>query len=123
MKTYILSAGVNAAGIEDKEFVKADGSGLVIANTAAASVIGLSNATKTAAQVADGQAKVGVIKKGLVEVPVTTNATYSFGEALELHTDGQTVISGSATLQIGTAAETKTTTTADNSLWVYLAIL
>ena len=116
MKTYILSATVGTGGVSAGEFVKKDGSGGVITNDAAGTGKGLANATKAAAD------KVGVIVEGICQLPKTVNATYNFGDDVELDADGQTVKAGT-TNKVGIAIETKTTTADDNSLWVLIDMI
>lgn len=115
MKTYILSADVGSTGVTGGYFVKQDGSGGVVNNDGAATAIGMANGTKTSGQT------VGVITKGLVEVPTTVAGTYNFGDKVELAADGQTVQAYSTGTIIGTVAETKTTATGDLSLWVLIS--
>lgn len=122
-KSVVISAPVTAtASVAASVFVKQDGSGGVVANDAAATAIGFttSSADNTATPDYLHQAEdVGVVKQGLIRVPATVAAAYEFGDAVELQADGQTVVAG-ATNQIGTAAETKTTTSGDPELLVYV---
>lgn len=105
MKTYILGADVGA-DVTQLTFVKQDGGGGVEPNTSDVLRIGIANASKVAGE------KVGVIVRGLVDYPNVDFAAYNFGDAVQLHTDGQLVKAGSAQ-QVGIAAETKTVSADD----------
>jgi len=117
MKSYILGAVVGTGGILANQYVKQDGSGGVVGNDGAATAIGMANATKVAGEL------VGVIVSGIVKSPLTDNATYSFGDKLELKADGQTLTALAAGTLTAIAIETKTTTAPDNGLRVLLLFI
>lgn len=111
VKPIVITADAGANAVLGGDFVQPDGAGFVEASDGTA-VIGRAETTK------DSENNVGVIKQGLIRVG-TTNATYEFGDQVEW-VAGQKVVAFGAGSLVGTAAETKTTTTADNSLLVYM---
>jgi len=121
-KPMIISHPMAAVAIDARKFVKQDGSGAVTTNDGAATAIGISESKADNSATPDYKYKaedIGVIKQGIVTVPVTAAAAYNIGDVVELDTDGQTVKAGT-TNPIGTAAETKTTASGDLGLKVYV---
>jgi hypothetical protein len=121
MKPIILGANVGAGSILAGQFVKKDGAGAVVANDTATSEIGIAESSQIVGNISY-TGKIGVIKQGLVKV-ASTNATYNFGDTVKAAVGGQSVVAGAAADAIATVAETKTTTTADNLLLVYINLI
>ena len=115
MKPVIISADAGDV-IRAGKFLKGNGSGAVVENdTAGVTPLGMSESKADTTTFL----KVGCIKQGLIHVN-TANDVYNFGDTVELGSDGQLCQAVSTGDIIAKVAETKTTTTADNLLLVYI---
>jgi len=112
VKPIIVTADCAANAVVAKDFLEADGAGAVKAFDGTGVALGIAETNK------DIENRVGCIKQGLIKLP-TTAAAYAFGDQVEWAA-GQTVAAYSAGVIVGTAAESKTTTSGDNYLLVYV---
>lgn len=112
VKKIVLTAPASTNTIAAGDFLETDGSGYVKAFDGTGTVLGNAESNKNTNNI------VGVIKQGVIRVP-TVNATYVFGAQVEW-VAAQKVQAYSAGVIVGTVAENKTTTTADNYLSIYV---
>lgn len=119
MKPIILGADVLAGeSIVAGQFVAIDGTGFVKASGTAGTEKGVAESSQI---VGNSQyvGKIGVVKQGLVSVP-SVNDTYNWGDKVEVATGGQSVQALDKGTFVGTVAKTKTTTTDDNKVLIYI---
>jgi len=120
VKPVTISAPAGTNVIAAGAFLETDGAGAVKAFDGTGTILGRAESGFDPADpLAAGDEFVGCIKQGLIRVAAAA-ATYSFGDEVEWDT-GHTVKAGN-TLLVGTAAETKTTTSGDPILKVYMNI-
>lgn len=112
VKRVVITAPCGSNTVVAGDFLETDGSGAVKAFDGTGTVLGIANSDK------DTENNVGCIKQGIVNVP-SAAATYSFGDQVEWAAS-QTVQAYSSGVIVGTAAETKTTTSGLPNLAVYV---
>ena len=111
-KTIIVHAPCGSNSVSAEDFLEADGSGNVKAYDGTGDVLGIAMTNK------DSSNNVGCIKHGLVRL-TSVAASYKFGDKVEWAT-GQKVQAFAVGTLVGRAVETKTTTSTDNQLQVYV---
>jgi hypothetical protein len=112
VKRIVLTAPCGANAVVAGDFLETDGAGAVKAFDGTGTPLGIAASNK------DTENNVGCIKQGIVNIP-SAAATYSFGDVLDWDT-GQTVKATVGGVVVGTAAETKTTTSGLPNLAVYV---
>jgi len=111
-KPMVVTAPCGANAIAAKNFVMQDAGVIKLSDGTAA--IGVAMANK------DIKNNVGVIKQGVIKFP-SANDTYNWGDEVEVAVDGITVQAvGTTNTVVGKVVETKTTTTPDNLVAVYV---